>query len=90
MANHKSSEKRARQSAKRNIRNRSYISRVRTAVKGFRSGVESLKAGKIQSADLAKMFSSVQGLLHSAVSKGVLHKNNASRRIKRLAQHLVA
>lgn len=89
MANIKSAAKRAKQAVVRNERNRSYVSRVRTAIKNFRTGVQSLKEGKSTKEDVTKLFATAQSSLQKAVSKGILHKNNASRRIARMA-HLFA
>lgn len=89
MANHKSAEKRARQNVTRNARNRSYVSSVKTAIKSFRSSVEGAKAAGTKPEELQKLFSGVQSILQKAASKGLVHKNNASRRIQRLA-HLMA
>jgi small subunit ribosomal protein S20 len=89
VANTKSAAKRAKQADARNLRNRSCITRVRTSVKNFRASVQSMKEGKITKEEAQKMLSAAQSLLQKAVSKGVLHKNNASRRIQRLA-HLLA
>ena len=86
MANHKSAEKRARQTIGRNQRNRSYLSQVKTAVKGLRTLVQ---AGTSKVEDLQKQFAQVQSILQKAAAKGVVHKNNASRRIQRLA-HLIS
>ncbi len=85
MANHKSAEKRALQSEKSRIRNRSHLSKVKTAIKAFRASLS--KDGF--SAEVAqKRFVDAQSALQKVVTKGVLHRNNASRRIGRLAQSL--
>lgn len=90
MAQHASAKKRARQNIKRNLRNRSFLSRVRSAIKNFRTTIATVKEGNGTKEDLQKHFLSAQSLLASAVSKGVLHANNASRRIARLAKLLKA
>ena len=80
MANHKSAEKRARQNETRRVRNHSYISTVRTAIKKFRV------AAAEGSADEAKTeFVAAQSMLSRAAGKGLIHKNQASRKIARLA-----
>lgn len=81
MANHPSAEKRHRQSVKRAARNQKVRSRVRTVVKTARSAIE---GGDKQAASTAVGIAS-RGL-DKAVAKGVLHRNNASRRISRLAR----
>lgn len=88
MANHKSAEKRARQTLVRRARNRSYISGVRSAVKKFKTGLEDLKAGKLDEAQLVLLMTSAQSSLQKAAQKGLIHKNNASRKVSRLALSL--
>jgi len=79
MANHKSAKKRIRQNNKRRAHNRTLRSRMRTQVKAAReeiaAGGAKPDAGEVQKAVAA---------LSSLVSKGVLHKKTASRRISRL------
>ncbi|MCB0310023.1 MAG: 30S ribosomal protein S20 [Bdellovibrionales bacterium] len=79
MANHKSAEKRLRQSLKRRTRNRFARSTVRTAVAKVKNSVQSgdLEAAKSQVKEAEK-------LLARAAGKGVIHKKNASRKISRL------
>ncbi len=81
MANHPSAEKRHRQSIRRAARNQAVRSQVRTSVKRARTA---LSGGDVQAAkDACTMAAST---LDKAVSKGVLHPNNAARRISRLAR----
>lgn len=89
MANHKSAAKRARQSVKKNQRNKSYITMVKTMVKKFVGSIGEFKAGKKDSAEMDKLLAGAQSALHKAASKGLLHKNNASRRVSRL-RHMIA
>jgi small subunit ribosomal protein S20 len=84
LANTASSEKRNRQSQKRRVRNVAVRSSVKTAVKKLR---EALDKGDAAAAKQA--LPAAEKALASAASKGVLHKNAASRRISRLA-HAVA
>ena len=84
MAQHKSSEKRARSSAAKNTRNRAYMSSVRTAIKKVRSAAEA----KESPAKLNELFTQAQSLLSRAAKRGIIHKNNASRRVSRLARLL--
>ncbi|HEY8515678.1 MAG TPA: 30S ribosomal protein S20 [Candidatus Binatia bacterium] len=83
MANHPSAEKRHRQSVKRAARNQAIRSRVRTAVKKLRGTVAGGDAEQAKS-----MLPKVASTLDKAVSKGVLHKNAAARRISRLAKQV--
>ena len=80
MANHKSAEKRIRQTEKRTAINRSRMSRVRTFVKKVEAAIASGDKAAAQSA-----FQQAQPELHRAVTKGVMHKNTASRKLSRLA-----
>lgn len=83
MPNHKSSDKRLRQSAKKRLRNRIVKSSCRTAVKKVNKALEG------NDIDSAKDFFQVaQKALASAASKGIYHKKNAARKISRLAQKL--
>lgn len=80
MAHHKSAKKRILTNAKKRTRNQSYISSVRTAVKRFRSALE-----KGQTAEVNTLLAEAQSLLHKAASRGLIHRNNASRKVARLA-----
>lgn len=79
MANHKSALKRHRQSEKKRIRNTAVKSTIKTSIKGIR---ESIKAGDAKEAATRLKKTGTQ--LDKAVTKGVLHRNNASRKISRL------
>ncbi|WP_163533842.1 30S ribosomal protein S20 [Helicobacter suis] len=79
MANHKSAEKRIRQTAKRTERNRFYKTRIKNIVKAVRQAVEHNDLAKAQEA-----FKVANKELHKFVSKGVLKKNTASRKVSRL------
>jgi len=78
--NHKSAEKRDRQNKKKGARNMAVRSEARTTVKKVR---EAIDAGNKEDAQTA--LRAATAMLHSSASKGVVHKNNASRRISRLA-----
>ena len=78
MPNHKSAEKRVRQSERRRLINRANRSRLRTAMKELRSGLE--KGGKEAAELLPKTISEID----KAVQKGVLHRNAAARQKSRL------
>ncbi|HAN31212.1 MAG TPA: 30S ribosomal protein S20 [Myxococcales bacterium] len=80
MANHKSALKRARQSEKRNLRNRAGRASLRTAIKKFRT---SLEAGdKLEVVELHKIMS----IVDSAGSKGLITTQTASRTVSRLSR----
>jgi small subunit ribosomal protein S20 len=84
MANHPSALKRMRQNEERRVRNISYKSKVKTAVKKFLTAAES------NAADSGTLLSSATSLLHEGVSKGIFHKNTASRTISRLAKKIAS
>jgi len=79
LANHKSALKRHRQSEKRRLRNASVKSSIKTQIKKVRAATAGGEA-ETAAEELKKAIS----LLDRAVTKGVLHRNNASRRISRL------
>ena len=80
MANHKSAEKRIRQTEKRTALNHSRMSRVRTFVKKVETAIAS---GDKVAAEAA--LQQAQPELHRAITKGVMHKNTVSRKLSRLA-----
>ena len=85
MANIKSQIKRNKQNEKRRQRNRVYRGSARTYVKKARLAIES---GDVDAARAATL--QAVSALDKAAEKGVLHKNNASRRKGRLMKQLAA
>ncbi len=83
MPNHKSAEKRVRQSAKRNEINTRNRSKLRTQIKKLRSALAS--GDKKQSQELLQPTIS---LIDKSVNKGVLHRNTAARYKSRLTSHV--
>ena len=79
MPNHKSSEKRVRQSEKRRVINRSHRTKVRTYIKKVRAALESGKSDEIQ-----KVLPEAISVIDKSVQKGVMHKNAAARYKSRL------
>jgi small subunit ribosomal protein S20 len=85
MANTPQAKKRIRRNASRAAINHARISRIRTFVKQVESA---LAAGnKKQAAEALKM---AQPELMRGVSRGVLHKNTASRKLSRLSKRVAA
>ena len=82
MANHKSALKRMRQSEKRRVRNRQVVSRMRSSIKKLRLAAEEGKNPEM----LVDMLQNVSVIIDKAASKGVIHRNNASRKISRLTR----
>jgi small subunit ribosomal protein S20 len=85
MAHHKSAEKRIRQTPKRTLRNRARVSRIKTEVKKVEVA---LAAGDKAAAEAA--LRAAQPLMQRGVSKGVMHRNTAARKISRLSKRLKA
>ncbi len=79
MNKHPSAQKRHRQSLKRHDRNQAIRSRVRTFIRRVR---ESLAVRDADQA--AQRLQSAARAVDKAVTKGVLHRNTAARRISRL------
>ena len=80
-----SAEKRARQSVKRNLRNRSVESGVKTVIKKVEAAVTSGNRD-----DAGKALLQAVRALNKAASKGVVHRNTASRNISRLTKKVNA
>lgn len=85
MANHKSAEKRIRQTERRTEVNRARVSRIRTFVKKVESAIE---AGN--KTEAAEAFKAAQPELMRGASKGVLHRNTVSRKLSRLSARIKA
>ena len=81
MANHKSAEKRIRQTKKRTERNRFYKTRIKNLTRAVREAVE---AGDQAAAETA--LKNVNKSFHSYAGKGILTKNTAARRVSRLSK----
>lgn len=79
MANHKSAEKRIRQTQKRTERNRYYRTKAKNIIKSVREAVDNKDNTKANEA-----FKNANQQLHSFVSKGILKKNAAARKVSRL------
>ena len=82
---HKSAIKRHRQNIKRAARNQIVRTHVRRAVRVLR---ETIGRNEVEVA--RTQLRAVMKTLDKAVTKGVLHRNNASRRISRLSHQVAA
>ncbi|PYI84570.1 MAG: 30S ribosomal protein S20 [Verrucomicrobia bacterium] len=80
MANTRSAAKRARQTLKRSVRNRSVVTRLRTMQRQVRSS-ERPSAEQIRAAIAA---------VDKAAKRGIIHRNAADRRKARLNRVLTA
>ncbi|MFY9552443.1 MAG: 30S ribosomal protein S20 [Thermoanaerobaculia bacterium] len=77
MANIKSAEKRIQTSARKRARNKSRVSRLRSAVK---------KYGQTDSKKKAQALPRTHAEIDRALAKGVIHRNAAARYKSRLAK----
>ena len=80
---HKSAIKRHRQSVKRAARNQIVRTHVRRAVRELRETIASKDVAKAET-----LLPKVMKTVDKAVTKGVLHRNNAGRRISRLSRQV--
>jgi small subunit ribosomal protein S20 len=83
LATHKSALKRARQNEVRRLHNKAVRTRCRTSVNRVRAAIAEGSPEQAQD-NLAEAVASLQ----KATSKGVLHKNTASRKISRLSRQI--
>ena len=85
MANHKSAKKRIIRNAKRAEINGARIGRIRTFIKKVESAILSGDKDAAQAA-----LREAQPEIMRGVSRGVLHKNTASRKMSRLSARVKA
>jgi small subunit ribosomal protein S20 len=85
VANIKSQIKRNLTNEKRRLRNKAVKSELRTVVRSFRAATA---AGDAEAADRALRLASKK--LDKAVSKGVIHKNQAANRKSAMAKAVAA
>ena len=83
MPNTKSAERRMRNSARKNLRNRSTKSRIHTLEVNY---LELLAAGKKE--DAAKGLRALSSAFDKAAKSGVVHRATADRKKSRLALRL--
>jgi small subunit ribosomal protein S20 len=79
MANHKSAKTRIRRNERREVINGARRGRIRTFIKKVEAAIES---GDKDAA--AAALKAAQPEIHRGITRGVLHKNTASRKISRL------
>lgn len=85
MANTPQAKKRIRRNANRAEINHSRISRIRTFIKQVESA---LALGK--KAEAAEALKKMQPEIARGVSRGVIHKNTAARKISRLSKRVAS
>jgi small subunit ribosomal protein S20 len=83
VANIKSQIKRNRQNEKRRLRNKSVKSSLKTAIRKFHEGAAT---GDVEAT--AERLRDASRKLDKAVSKGVIHKNQAANRKSAIAKRL--
>ena len=79
MANHKSAEKRIRQTKVRTERNRYYKTRIKNITRSLKEALETKDLSKAQ-----EIMKHINQSFHSYASKGILTKNTAARKVSRL------
>jgi len=85
MAHHPSAKKRIRRNQRRFEINHARISRIRTFIKKVEVALASGDAEKARDA-----FRVAQPEIHRGVTKGVLHRNTAARKLSRLSARVKA
>lgn len=85
MANTPQAKKRIRRNDRRAIVNTNRVSRIRSFIKTVESAVE---AGDKKQA--VEALQAMQPELARGVSKGIFHKNTASRKLSRLSKRVAA
>lgn len=85
MANIKSAQKRIKVTQTKTLRNKMIKSSLKTVIKKFEASVS---GGNVEEAKLA--LANAARALDMAASKGIIHKNMASRKKSRLAAKLNA
>lgn len=85
MANNPQAKKRIRQTAKRTLRNKDRVSRIRTFVRNVEQAIDS---GDKAAAETA--YKSAMPELHRGVTKGVMHRNTVARKLSRLSARIKA
>ena len=80
MANHKSAEKRIRQTKTRTLHNKYYAKTMRNAVRKLRAMTDKEEA--------TKLYPAVPKMLDKLAKNNIIHKNKAANIKSSLAQHI--
>ena len=83
MRKNKSAIKRALQSEKRRLRNSHFKSTMKTKIKGAVIAID-----KKDQQQMEALFRDAVASIDKASSKGVIHRNNAARKVSRLSRKL--
>lgn len=84
MPYHASAKKRSRQAITKTERNKSHKSHTKNLIKSLRSTIEEKDKTKAET-----LLSTVQSDLARLAKRGIIKKNNAARKISRLAQSVI-
>ncbi|MBI2889861.1 MAG: 30S ribosomal protein S20 [Nitrospirae bacterium] len=85
MARHASPIKEQRKSARRHARNLYHLSAMARSIKGIVRAIEEKDAAKVR-----ELLPEVVSRIHHTASRGVIHRNEASRRVSRLTKRVNA
>lgn len=88
MASHKSAEKCIRKTIRQTAVNKNRVTRTRTEVKKVERMLDNPKT--VDPAALQVAFVNAERYLMKSVTKGVMHKNTAARKVSRLAKRVKA
>ena len=80
---HKNTLKAARQALKRRARNRAVLSGIKGAIKKLQTAIQ-----QKQTSQATELLREASRALQRAASKGVLHRNAASRKLSRLTAQM--
>lgn len=80
MPQHKSAEKRVRQSERRRLRNKANFSKVKSVIKKVRSSTEKSTA--------ESALKTATKVLDQMAAKGIIHKNKAASQKSKLTKHV--
>ncbi len=80
MASHKSAKKRIRTTARKRVINKSYDSMLKTH---YKKVLDSKKKDEAE-----KLYKEAVSIIDRGATKGIIHKNNASRKKASLTRHL--
>ena len=81
MANHKSALKRVRQNKKRQLRNNSKKTRIKSVVRALEAAIAEKSPAEVQ-----EHMRLAQKAIAKTAAKGTIHKRTASRNISRLSR----
>ena len=81
MPNHKSAIKRMKQNERRRLRNKAYKTKVKNAIKKVKTFTQNKDVE-----NATKSLAEAVSIIQKVSIKGIIHKNNASRKISKLSR----